>query len=183
MMLKVQVIPEIAPCEGICSVWWVVVLPPFPHFQAWLQALHPRSVALVYSRPTAMWWHFGWVVFGLWALEQLYPCAFQFVGHTWLLLPLLVLQGQAVTMLLSGVAPHLSSMGSCSLWTSEMLPLSLSYILKFRWASGVNLGASHIVFSALFFLFLAESCCSSNKSEITERVHCLKESVLIWFKP
>lgn len=48
---------------------------------------------------------------------------------------------------------HLTSMGSCSLWTSEMFPLSLSYILKCRWASKVNLEASHQVFSAPFFFF------------------------------
>lgn len=48
-------------------------------------------------------------------------------------------------------ALHLTSMGSCSLWTSEMFPLPLSYISKCRWTSEVNLESSHLVFSAFFF--------------------------------
>lgn len=52
------------PCEGMSLVWCMVVLPPFSPFQAWPQALHPRNVTLVYSRPTIVWWHFGWMVFG-----------------------------------------------------------------------------------------------------------------------
>lgn len=52
------------------------------------------------------------------------------IGHTYLLAHLLLLQGPAAVALPAVDAPHLSSMGLGHLGASEMLPWSLSYILK-----------------------------------------------------